>query len=107
MFGLDTDTIEKIKIAFSKFSQIEKVVLYGSRAIGNYKNGSDIDITLIGKNLTLKNTVYPLMDSIDEFYFPYTFDISIFDRIDNKNLIEHIKSAGKVFYLKKKNTIIK
>ncbi len=47
------------------------------------------------------------MDSIDEFYFPYTFDISIFDRIDNKNLIEHIKSAGKVFYLKKKNTIIK
>ena len=51
MFGLDTDTIRNIKDCFAKIPQIQKVLLYGSRAKGNYKNGSDIDLTLIGKNL--------------------------------------------------------
>jgi len=100
MFGLEPDTIRKIKEAFSKYPQIEKVLIYGSRAKGNYRNGSDIDITLFGKELELGNSVYPLMDTLDELYLPYTFDISIFSHIDNKDLIEHINRVGKVFYEK-------
>jgi type I restriction enzyme, S subunit len=100
MFGLTPDIIRSIKEAFSKFSQIEKVILYGSRAKGNYKDGSDIDITLLGDNLNLK-TVYALETVIDELYLPYTFDISIFTQIDNDDLLEHILSVGRVFYLKK------
>ena len=100
MFGLDPATIRKIKGAFSKYPQIEKVLLYGSRAKGNYRNGSDIDITLFGKELELSNSVYPLMDTLDELYLPYTFDISIFSHIDNEDLIEHINRVGKVFYEK-------
>ena len=102
MFGLDTDTLRNIKEVFSKYSQIEKATLYGSRAKGNYLKGSDIDITLTGKELNLNNTVYPLMDAIEELYLPYTFDISIFDHIDNKNLIDHINRVGKIFYQKEK-----
>jgi len=98
MFGLELETINQIKEVFKQFPQIEKVIIYGSRALENYRNGSDIDITLIGDNLTLKNTVYPLIDALDELYLPYMFDVSIFKNIDNKELVEHIEKAGKLFY---------
>jgi len=101
-FGLKEETIISINQAIEKIQTIEKVVLYGSRAKGNYKTGSDIDITLLGENLTLDNSVYPLMDEIEELYLPYTFDISIFKYIDNKNLINHINRIGKIFYEKEK-----
>ncbi len=102
MFGLDPDTLRNIRGVFTKLPQIEKVLLYGSRAKGNYRNGSDIDITLFGNELNLKNSVYPLMDELDELYLPYTFDISIFEYIDNEKLIEHINRVGKLFYEKEK-----
>ncbi len=99
MFGLSPDVIRNIKKEFSKFPQIEKVILYGSRAKGNYKDGSDIDVTLIGKNLNLK-TVYALEEFLEALYLPYSFDISIFTQIDNDDLIEHILNIGKDFYIK-------
>lgn len=102
MFGLDPDTLRNIREGIRKLPQIEKVILYGSRAKGNYHTGSDIDLTLYGKNLTLNNSVYPLMDELEELYLPYTFDISIFDHIDNQDLVEHINRVGKVFFLKEK-----
>jgi len=98
MFGLSPDTTSSIKAAFSQFAQIEKVILYGSRAQGNHKDGSDIDITLLGKNLSLK-IVYALESVLEELYLPYTFDISIFTRIDNDDLVRHILDVGKTFYL--------
>jgi predicted nucleotidyltransferase len=79
---------------------IEEVILYGSRAKGNYRKGSDIDITLIGASLSLNNAVYPLMDALDELYLPYSFDISIFEHIENKALIDHILRVGKKIYKK-------
>jgi hypothetical protein len=63
-----------------------------------YKDGSDIDITLLGKQLTLK-TVYALEEVLGELYLPYTFDISIFTQIDNDDLIKHILRVGKTFFL--------
>ena len=99
MFGLDADTLRNIKKVFATLPNLEKVILYGSRAKGNYKDGSDIDITLLGKQLTLK-TVYALEEALDELYLPYTFDISIFTQIDNDDLIKHILRVGKTFYLK-------
>ncbi len=98
MFGLDVNILKKIQDVFQEFSNISKVIIYGSRAKENYRAGSDIDITLIGENLTLKNSVYPLMDKIDELNLPYLFDISIFEHINNKDLVEHINRVGQVFY---------
>jgi len=98
MFGLDPETLFNIRQAIAKVETIDKVLLYGSRAKGNYRNGSDIDITLLGENLTLENSVYRLMDEIEELYLPYSFDISIFEHIDNTNLKEHIERVGVVFY---------
>ena len=99
-FGLTKNTLINIQQSISKITQIDKVIIYGSRAKGNYRTGSDIDITLFGNNLTLDNSIYPLMDLLDDLYLPYTFDISIFEKIENQNLKDHIKRVGKVFYEK-------
>jgi len=102
MYGLSVETLEGMITAFVNIPTIEKVMLYGSRAKGNYRNGSDIDITLMGECLTLDNSVYLLMDIFEESSLPYSFDISIFKDIENKELVGHIERVGKVLYEKGK-----
>ena len=96
-FGLKETTIEKISAVFAGFPQVEKAVLYGSRAKGNYKNGSDIDLTLHGKDLTL-NVLYKIDEELDDLLLPYTFDLSIFERLSDPDFIDHIQRVGVVFY---------
>lgn len=98
MFGLDADTLEKIRGALEKVPPVQKALIYGSRAKGNYKAGSDIDMTLVGERLTVENSVHPLMDQIDDLYLPYMFDISIFKNLDDRDLVDHILRVGKVLY---------
>ena len=100
MSGLDLETEKKIKEVFSSFDEIDKVILYGSRAKGNYKIGSDIDLTLYGKNLKLQ-IIYKIQDKLDELYVPYKFDLSIYAHLDNLELKESIDNSGVVFYQKK------
>ena len=96
-FGLKEETIEKINGLFINFPQVEEVILYGSRAKGNYKTGSDIDLVLKGKNLDL-SILYQITKKIDDLLLPYSFDISLFDQITNTNLLEHIRRVGKLFF---------
>jgi predicted nucleotidyltransferase len=95
-FGLSNDDIDKIKVVFAKFPEIERVVIYGSRAKGNYKPSSDIDLTLVGEKLTL-SLLQSLENDIDDLLLPYKFDISIFHQISNPDLIAHIERVGKEF----------
>ena len=81
------------------------MLLYGSRAKGNYKNGSDIDLTLIGKNLNPDDSIYPLKEELDKLYLPYTFDISILSKLDKLEFINHILKVGKTFYQKETNEL--
>lgn len=96
-FGLSDDTIQKINLVFKKYPSVEKVIVYGSRAKGNYKNGSDIDLTLIGKNLTDTDRSRISSDLYD-LPIPYSFDLSLFSQLDHEDLKEHIQRIGKVFY---------
>lgn len=99
-FGLKESTIEKICAVFAHYPQVGKAVLYGSRAKGNYKTGSDIDLTLHGgKDLTLQ-VLYKIMNDIDDLLLPYTFDLSIFNHISDPDVIEHIQRVGVLFYEK-------
>ncbi len=59
-YGLKENIIQKINSVFSSFPEINEVIIYGSRAKGNYKEGSDIDLTLNGYNLTL-----PILNKIN------------------------------------------
>jgi len=103
-FGLKEATIQKICAVLSKYPQVEKAVLYGSRAIGNYKNGSDIDLTLIGGDNLTQRLLCQIMDEIDDLLLPYSFDLSIFQHISDPEVIEHIQRVGVVFYQKAEET---
>lgn len=96
-FGLKEETIAKINDVFAKYPQVEEAILYGSRAKGNFKKGSDIDLTLKGKKLSL-SLVNKISLEIDDLLLPYSFDISILDQIDNPDLFDHIKRRGVVFF---------
>ena len=96
-FGLRDDDIQKIRSVLVKYPAVEEAILYGSRAKGNYRNGSDIDLTLIGNDLDLTKLLR-IKTELDELLLPYKIDISIFHKIDNNDLVEHINRVGKVFY---------
>ncbi len=99
-FGLKETTIQKICAVFARYPQVEQAILYGSRAKGNYKNGSDIDLTLRGgADLTL-NEWYRISDELDDLLLPYTIDLSIFSHISDPDVIEHIQRVGRMFYEK-------
>ncbi len=96
-FGLAEKTIIVIQVVLAKYSEIDKVVIYGYRAMGNYKNGSDIDLTLYGDNLS-QQLLRNVFDDLDELLLPYMIDLSVFADINNPTLREHIERVGKVFY---------
>jgi uncharacterized protein len=99
-FGLSNKIIESILGVLKKYPNIEKCVVYGSRAIGNFRNGSDIDLTLIGENLTLTELL-KIENELDDLLLPYKIDLSIFHQINHEGLIKHIKTNGKVFFERK------
>jgi predicted nucleotidyltransferase len=99
-FGLKETTIQKICAVLARYPQVKQAILYGSRAKGNYKNGSDIDLTLRGgADLTLR-VLYKVMDELDDLLLPYTIDLSIFNDIGDPDVIAHIQRVGVTFYEK-------
>ncbi|MCQ2319494.1 MAG: nucleotidyltransferase domain-containing protein [Bacteroidales bacterium] len=97
MYGIKDSEFELLQSVFKKHENIEKVVLYGSRAKGNYKPFSDVDITLFGEKLSHSDLNKIALD-VDDLLLPYQFDISIFKSLKNKDLIEHILRVGIVVY---------
>jgi predicted nucleotidyltransferase len=98
MFGLKAKHIDAINACFAQYPQIEQVILYGSRAKGNYKNGSDIDLTIVG-NLNY-NSLLRLENQLDDLLLPYKIDLSLKCKISNPSLLDHIERIGVVFYEK-------
>jgi len=96
-YGLSLKNIDRITNVFVSTKEIEEVVLYGSRAKGNHKPGSDIDLTLKGEKITtsILNTI---CSQLDDLLLPYTFDISIYDHLKNSDILEHIDRVGLRFY---------
>jgi predicted nucleotidyltransferase len=98
-FGLSLTTVQQIREVLSHYPQVEKATLYGSRAKGNFKHGSDIDLTLHGAKLSLE-VVYQILDELDDLLLPHTLDLSIFEYINDIDVIEHIQRVGITFYSK-------
>jgi uncharacterized protein len=101
-FGLKETTIQKICDVLARYPQVKKAVLYGSRAKGNYKKSSDIDLTLLGEEDLTLNIMYGIMGEFDNLLLPYTMDLSIFRDIKDEDVIAHIKRVGIPFYEKEK-----
>jgi predicted nucleotidyltransferase len=98
--GLTNETVAQIHEVLARFPEVEKAVLYGSRAKGNFKPGSDVDLTLMGAAVTSK-IASQIRGELDDGLLPYTFDVSIFSELEQADLIDHIRRVGVVFYEKK------
>lgn len=99
-FGLSDSAAGDIRAVLARYPQVEQAILYGSRARGNYRNGSDIDLTLLGgEDLTL-NALHRILDELDDLLLPWTIDLSMFNDISDPDMIDHIRRVGVVFYKK-------
>lgn len=99
-FGLKAKVINQLNDVFAGYPQVQQVILYGSRAKGNFRQGSDIDLTLKGDHLDFR-LLNQITQKIDDLLLPFIVDVSIYHTIDNKDLIDHIERVGKIFYQKK------
>jgi uncharacterized protein len=96
-FGLSAKTLEEISGVMARHPRVERAVIYGSRAKGNFKSGSDIDLTLFGEVLCFGDLL-KIMTELDDLLLPYTFDLSIFLMIDHEELRAHIERVGQDLY---------
>lgn len=95
--GLSAKDRRQIRSVLSRFPEIDRAVLYGSRAKGTYRPGSDIDLTLEGEGLELGG-LYRLSEALSDLNLPYSFDLSIFRHIENPDFLDHIARVGIEFY---------
>lgn len=99
-FGLSPSTLDRIRRTLAQHPAVQRAVLYGSRAKGTHKPGSDIDLTLHAANNGQidHRELANIADEIDDLLLPYMVDLSVFDQLDNPDLREHIMRVGKVLY---------
>ena len=98
-FGLKTHCIKDIINILSLHNEVEEAIIFGSRAMGTYKNGSDIDIALKGGKINF-DTLANIRLRLDELPYLYMYDIIDYKKVSNSALTAHIDELGIVFYKK-------
>ena len=95
--GLSEKVIDQLSQVFKNHKNVEKVILYGSRAKGKHLKGSDIDLTIKGPDISLTQLMR-IENEIEELFLPYKIDLSCFDNIENQDLVDHINRVGILLY---------
>lgn len=96
-FGLTEKEMEIVHGVFRQFPRIKKIIIFGSRAMGNFKKGSDIDLAIVGKaEDDLVTRISGILN--EETTLPYKFDIVHYETISSIELKRHIDEQGKLFY---------
>ena len=98
-YGLTDIELQKLLDVFVQNEKIDKVVHYGSRAKGNFKPFSDVDLTLVGSELS-RDDLNKVILEIDDLLLPYQFDVSLKHKLKNAALIDHIERRGVEIYKK-------
>ncbi len=96
-FGLSQKDYDNIIRVFSKYPDIDQVLIYGSRAMGNFKPASDIDLTLVGDALSFSDLL-KIENELDDLLLPYQIDLSLFHKITDPGFLEHIRRVGLFYY---------
>ena len=97
-YGLSDRTLATLETLFHKYPGIQQVILYGSRAKGKYREGSDIDLTLKTDAAFSFTELLRIANDFDDSDMPYFVDVSIYQNISNHDLVAHIDRVGKVLY---------
>lgn len=97
-YGLNDSVISELQGIFRKFPNIDKVKIFGSRAKGNYREGSDIDLALIGKNAIPFKEMMDINIKIDDLGLLYKVDLVDYGKKQGTPLGKHIDRVGKPLY---------
>jgi predicted nucleotidyltransferase len=97
-FGLSEKDIASIIAVLRRHSEVQQAYIFGSRAQGNYKPGSDVDIALDGLSITHDTVVAVSMELNEETLTPYRFDVLDIRAMENPDLVESIKQTGVILY---------
>lgn len=95
--GVPTHDSLQIVRAIQARSAVQKVVLYGSRALGRQRSGSDIDLCLDAPGMGLAELL-ELGGELDDLLLPWRIDLQLRQRIDQPNLLAHVDRAGVVLW---------
>jgi predicted nucleotidyltransferase len=95
--GLPPSAIAAIDTVFARHAHVEQAILYGSRAKGSHRLGSDIDLALVGNGLTL-DELLRIEGELDDLLLPWRIDLVLLDRIDSSALREHVDRVGRTFF---------
>ena len=99
-YGLSDITLNTLKGIFIKYPGIDTVLIYGSRAKGNYRDGSDIDLTIKTTTNFNYSDLLKISGDFDDSNLPYLVDVSIYNNLSNDSLKAHIDRVGQVLYSK-------
>jgi predicted nucleotidyltransferase len=95
-FGFKEGDLEIIAAVLVKFPDIEKCIIYGSRAKGNHQQGSNVDIAIVSQDKTTAPEISSLLN--EESPLPYTFDVIDYNTITHHDLTIQINRTGIVIY---------
>jgi len=95
-FGLKPDVIEALHTVFAQFPEIDSVWVYGSRAKGDFRPGSDIDLTIkLVPGVNPSSTfLSKIRQNLEDLNLIYMIDLSLYNKIENAELIDHIDRVG-------------
>ena len=97
LYGIDEETWGRLQSLMAQFPHIERAVLFGSRAKGTNNPFSDVDITLMGKEVSLDD-VLGLQTRVEDLLLPYEFDFCVYDHLQSPELRSHIDRCGVEVY---------
>lgn len=98
-FGIEESMFEKIVDVLRDNPMVKEAIIYGSRAKGVHKPGSDIDLVLKGDALALED-LNRISLALDNLLLPYTIDLSLHHHIDDPGLLDHVERVGKTIFRK-------
>ena len=96
-FGISSKDAEILNSVFKKFPQVKQVILYGSRAKGNFRENSDVDLVIANSEID-RYSIGKILSEIDDSNFPYLVDIQVLNTIKNKELLDDIDRVGKILF---------
>ncbi|SFB83871.1 Nucleotidyltransferase domain-containing protein [Marinospirillum celere] len=94
--GLSSEQLEQLREVFARHTLIEEVLVYGSRAKGNYHERSDLDLALKGR--LDRHLLAAIKLDLEETDLPLGFDVLDYQEINNALLKDHIDRVGVVIY---------
>lgn len=96
-YGLSDSVIKELQDVFRRHANIRKVLIFGSRSIGNYRTGSDIDLAIADSKIDYRQLL-DIQCEIENLELLYSVDLLDYESKKGTPIGEHIDRVGQVFY---------